>query len=281
MSTEVISIRYDGLDAERHELDLHALGDSLKGIARILGVAGHFAQTGQYAKQMQALDVRVYVAEPRANCFSIDAVVQFAKDQQILAGMGTTALALFGSVVAWIFARARRDKEEMKALKSSLDKAISELAGQNKEIIPRMLDTVERMAESLRPAARDAVAPVGKSCTDMRIGNYTKIDRLGAEVIRSTDADEITDERDWSIRITELDLETHSARIRFVEDGEQDERRYRATITDPALDVLNNRYIRAFSSGRHLIVRGKASLRDGEVANLYISDSKDAGQDKA
>lgn len=42
---EPIPIRYDGKDAERHEIELSALADSLKGLSRILAVAGNFAAT--------------------------------------------------------------------------------------------------------------------------------------------------------------------------------------------------------------------------------------------
>ncbi len=37
-------IRYDGLDAERHQIELLLLGESLEGVARILGVTGHFPE---------------------------------------------------------------------------------------------------------------------------------------------------------------------------------------------------------------------------------------------
>ncbi len=53
-----LPIRYDGKDAEQHRIELHLLGESLQGVARILGVTGHFVATGQYAKQLQALDVK-------------------------------------------------------------------------------------------------------------------------------------------------------------------------------------------------------------------------------
>jgi len=54
-SVATIQIRYDGIDAEGHQIQLHLLGESMQGIARILAVSGHFAATGQYAKQLQAL----------------------------------------------------------------------------------------------------------------------------------------------------------------------------------------------------------------------------------
>src|ERR1700730_3504358 len=95
-----VPIRYDGLDADHHQIELYLLGESLQGIARILGVTGHFLATGTYAKQLQALDVRVYVTEPKANCYSIQAVLDFAKQYEILSG----SIVLLPTILSWIFA---------------------------------------------------------------------------------------------------------------------------------------------------------------------------------
>lgn len=268
----VVPIRYDGLDAERHQIELHLLGESLAGVARILAVSGHFIATGQYAKQIQALDVKVYVSEPKANCFTVDAAIEFAKQQQLLSGF---AGVILGPLLGWIFARASNNRAEMKALKDSLDKAIEHLAGQNSQLVPRLLSTVERMAESLRPSVRSAVAPIGKTCTHIKIGGDTGvvIDEATAASIRDVAPDEVTEERTWDIRITELDIEGCTAKIRFEDDAEWEGGRFRAVITDPAFSVRENVYVRAFVSQRRIRVRGKATLREGEIQVLYISNT--------
>lgn len=267
-----VPIRYDGLDAERHQIELHLLGESLQGMARILAVSGHFLATKQYAKQLQALDVKVYVDEPKANCFTVQAVLDFAKEQQLLAG----TITLLPAFLAWIFAKASNDRVEMKALKDSLDKAIGHLAGQNTELVPKLLATVEKMSDSLRPSVRAAVAPVGKSCTHMTVGGSsgTVVDQARADAIRSTAADEVTHERTWDIVITEFDRESATAKIRFTdEEYGADEKRVRAVITDPSVGILGNAYVKAFAAHSEIRVRGKAVLRDGEIQTLYISDS--------
>jgi hypothetical protein len=268
-----LPIRYDGKDAEQHRIELHLLGESLQGVARILGVTGHFVATGQYAKQLQALDVKVLVGEPQANCVTLSAALEFARDHQLFAGGFGTVL---GVILTWLFARASNNAEEMKAIKDSLDKAIDHLAGQNAQLVPRLLSTLEKLADSLSPALRASVAPVGKTCSTMRIGDGPVIDEATAEAIRSTSADELTDERTWTIYITELDWETNSAKIRFVDDVESDlatERRYKDVIKDPAIGIVGNVYLVAFASQATLSVRAKATLRNGEVQTLYISDT--------
>jgi hypothetical protein len=265
----IVPIRYDGLDAEQHQIELLLLGESLQGVSRILAMSGHFIATGSYAKQIQALDVKVYVTEPKANCFSLAAAIEFAKQQQVLAGVASVVL---GPLIGWIVARASNNKEEMKALKDSLDKAIEHLAGQNSELVPKLLSTVERMAESLRPSVRAAVAPVGKSCSVMRIGNGAPIDEATAQAIRSVAADEVTEERIWNVRITELDIETASAKIRFEDSEEGDSGRFRAIVTDPVIGVQGNGYVTALAAQRPIRVRGKATLREGEIQTLFISN---------
>jgi hypothetical protein len=142
----VVQIRYDGLDAERHQIELHLLGESFQGLARVLAVTGHFVATGQYAKQFPALDVKVYVDEPKANCFSIQAVIDFAKDQQLFAGFGVAAVS---GIIGWLFHRASGSRAEMKAIKDSLDKANAHLAGQNNDlVVSKLFATLERMADS-------------------------------------------------------------------------------------------------------------------------------------
>jgi uncharacterized membrane-anchored protein YhcB (DUF1043 family) len=266
----IVPIRYDGLDAERHQIELLLLGESLEGVARILGVTGHFLATGTYAKQIQALDVRVYVAEPKANCFSLSAVIEFTKQQQLLAGVAGVVL---GPLIGWIIARASNNKAEMKALKDSLDKAVHHLAQQNTELVPRLLRTVEKMADSLRPSVRAAVAPVGKSCAQMSLGHDAVIDEATAQAIRAVGADEVTEERSWTVRITELDWETASAKIRFEDDGAE-EGRFRAVITDPAIGVCDNAYVKALAAQTPIKVRGKATLREGEIQVLYVSNTE-------
>jgi hypothetical protein len=267
----VVPIRYDGLDAEYHRIELHLLGESLQGLSRILAVCAHFIETGQYAKQMQALNVKVYVDEAQSSCYMLQAFLEAAKQQQLFAGLASVVLA---PILGWIFTRASNQRAEMKALKDSLDKALALIAGQNSETIPKLLATVDKMADSLLPSARAAVAPVGRTCATMQVGAGPVIDQAMADAIRSPGEDELTEERSWRIRITELDLETRSGKVRFEDEDDSDDGRVRAVITDPALDMLTSPYTKAFASHKTIQVRAKAILREGEIHTLYISNTE-------
>lgn len=269
LGLEDIPIRYDGLDAASHQIELNGLGESLQGMARVLAVTGNLIVTGRYVKQYQAQDVRVLVREPEANCFTVHAMLQFAQQQQMFAGAGGPIL---GALLAWLFGRAANRRDEMKALKDSLDKAIAALASNNQQMAGALSTAVDRMADGLRPAIRQAVQPIGTTCNKMTIGGAVVVDEASAAAIRSDAGDEVGEEKTWRIRITEIDLESQSAKVRLADDPDQ-EHRIKARITDPAFAISPNPYASALVSQTEISVRAKATLRDGDVAQIYISNT--------
>lgn len=268
----VIPIRYDGLDAERHQMDLGALGESLQGMSKVLSVIGHFAVTGKYAKQAQALDVRVVAyEEPIANCFKIRTALDFVQQHGLLqGGIGSFITA----IVSWAIAKNSNKSTEMKMLKDSLDKAISEMAQGNAQTVQALTRTLERVVEGVQPALRRAVTPIGSTCSSMTIGGdqgQAVIDIPTAEAIRSETADEVDVERTYVLRLTEMDLESHTGKVRL--DGEDGDSRISAVITDPAFSVSGNLYIQSFTTQTTIKATAKATLKEGSIVKLYISNA--------
>jgi hypothetical protein len=265
-----IKIQFDGMDAESHEIELFALGDSLKGIARIAAVAGHFAATQKYSRRLNLHEVRVVAREPKANCFSLDVLWSFVQQHQILSGSFGTIVAV---LVPYVLANAANKREEMNILKSSIDKLIVELGANNNHSVDRLSKIVEKMALELRPSARLVVAPIGSSCKTLTIKSPYRtsiFDEADKEQIIKSEGDEITDTRHFSVLITELDLERGSCKVYLEEDME--DKRINAVITDPQLQVSNNPYSLAFAAGEIIAVQGKALLREGDLVKLFISD---------
>lgn len=265
-----VLIRYDGLDASRHEIELSALADSLKGIARIIGVAGNFAATEKYVQHKDALSVKVLVRPPEAHCFELVAWVKWAAEQPLLAGAGGTLLA---ALVSYIFSKWSGKKEEMKQLRGALDTAIRELGTRDQEALSRALATIDKMADALRPAVRQAVSPIGQTASTLTIGtgsSRTVIGQAERDAIMTDTPVEITPEKDYSVMITELDMETGGCRVSVADDEQP---RVPGTITDPAFALPNNAYVSAMASKSTIKVRAKASVRDGQVERLYISDT--------
>lgn len=82
-----MTFRYDGLDAEKHTLELGSLSESLKGFSKILVTVGTFAATQKYIKNTPSQEVKIYAKEARANCFSLDTVMDFVNQYQLLSGV--------------------------------------------------------------------------------------------------------------------------------------------------------------------------------------------------
>lgn len=258
----VVPIRYDGGDAEAHSIELNMLGESMQGMARVLAMTGNFVVTGEYVKQYQAMDVRVLVKEPVANCYTIVALIQSVAQHPLFAGSASAAV---GSIVTWLFARASGNKEEMKALKDTLDKVL-DLQGKSQE---QLHATLEKMADALRPAIRQAVAPVGRSVGTMTVAGRYVIDAAAAEAIRSPGETEVGADRTWDLVITELDTETKTGKIRLADD---DGKRIRVRITDPLADIIPSPYATAMANAAQITVRGKPVLKDGDIETIFISD---------
>ena len=72
-----ITVRYDGLDADRHEVDLNLLADSMKGLARIIGVAGNFAATEKLVLRSDAFLLKVLAQAPERHCFELSVVLKW------------------------------------------------------------------------------------------------------------------------------------------------------------------------------------------------------------
>ena len=264
-------VRYDGADASKHLIGAAELSESLAGFSRILSTVGHFAVTGEYVKKAPAQDVKVFVSTPEAKCFNVPFEIwEWAKQQQVFQGFAGNVVV---AVVTYIIARAADRKSEMKHLAQALQTALAQNGQRDDAVINRMLGTIERMAESLRPSVRQAVAPLGQSCKTVRIGGEDGItlDEADKQRINAPSEVEITSEREFLAVITELDRENATGKARL--DGDDDSR-VNLTITDPAFRSTGNAYMQAFSSGAKLTLIGKAELSEGEIRRLYVSNSK-------
>jgi hypothetical protein len=58
MEFRPIILRYEGLEADRHLIDLGQVGLSIHGAAQLLGSAGTVVLTGHYARRAPALSVK-------------------------------------------------------------------------------------------------------------------------------------------------------------------------------------------------------------------------------
>lgn len=265
-----LSIRYEGGDALKHSIDLNQLGQSLQGFARILAVSAHFAQTGKYNKQYDALSVRV-VANPvqEHHCYEITATVMkvVGNSDVFWSGIGT---ALFMGVVGYVF--NRRKEEELRHLSAALQTSL----GQNAEVNARLLATIEKLADALQPAARQALAPIGQSVASINIRSAgasapaVELDAATKALSAAAKENTFTESRVFSGVISELDMVSGACKVALDSDPES---RVASIITDPLVTRPRNPYAVAMSDLRAVKLMAKAEIdQDGGIVKLYISD---------
>jgi hypothetical protein len=272
-----VIIRYDGLDADGHVIDLGLLGQSIQGASRLLGSAGSMVITGQFAKQSQALSVRVLAGEPQAHCWEIPALITtilpaLTPMLPSLKGVVTAAAtkAVTGIVNYAILMAGGRNKEAAMVRDVAI-KALEELGHTARVTVEAM----ERVAIAQRPAIKLFVAPVGLSCALARIGDPSdgafSIDAETRQVIDAPEAAQIGPTQDYEILISEFDFKNRSCKF-SLRDQANPQERFTGEITDPVAQMPKNPYSTALDNQQWLWVRAKAQLKGGELDKLYISD---------
>ena len=262
-------IQYDGLARGEHEIDLAELGESLQGFSKILACAGHFLVTGgQVNRQYGKLSVKVSTtANLEAGCIEIPVWI---KDfgGEIFSGFAGASLT---AVVSYIV--SRRGTEEMEHLSKALEQSLN----QNKDLQDRLLSTIDKLADSLAAANRQALTPIGKSCKtisvldDKKSGDLVRVDETLKREIESKQDSIISPEEQFTGQISELDLMTGACKFSW---ADSEDERINGIITDPALMMPNNAYVEAFSKRADLNFRAKAQKsRDGDIMKFFISDT--------
>ena len=134
-------------------------------------MAGNFAATEKYVQHKDAFSVKVVAKPPEAHCFEMVAFVKWAAEQPLISG---TTAGLLVALITYIFKRAAGQREEMRAIKDSLDKAIRELGTRDQSQVDRLLATIDKMADALKPAAKQAVAPIGQTARTLTVGSVDR-----------------------------------------------------------------------------------------------------------
>lgn len=264
-----ITLRYDGLDAEQHELDLYSLGESLQGFARVTGTVAHLALSQEYKRYFRSHSLRVLAKEPQANCYRVDLVFEFIRQHQILSGSFGTVVA---ALIPWLYIKATK-KDKSSQADSLAKTAIEAMAAQNTEVIGRLLGVIEQMAVDLKPAMLQSAAPINISCNTIGVITPDRdhfLDQTDKEALLIPAANELSDLTDFTVLITELDLERKTCKARFAHDP--DDRRIPCEINDPLLQTPKNPYSSAMDAGEPIAVKAKALFEDFKIKKLYISD---------
>lgn len=264
------TIKYEGLALGEHSIDLASLGESLQGFSKILATAGHFVATGQYVRQYSTQSVSVTTdASLRPGSIELMAIVTPVISNPLFTACAAAVLTV---VVQHVL--SRKDKKEMEHLAAALKQALDqnkELADNSKQLNDQLMSTINRMADGLVAASRQAVAPIGRSCKSISIikDNETLVSagpEFKASVAHADD--EISPLQEYKGVISELDKENGNCKLTVDSNA-----RVNGVISDPTLALPGNAYIESFVRDQLITVTAKAQIdKDGNITKLFISD---------
>jgi len=266
-----LTITYNGLDADRHEIEVNDLSASLKGLGRIIGVVGTFAITHKLVQHSDARPIKVLVGPPKEGSVTFQAIMEWVDQHSTISGITS---GLIVTLVGYVITKAAGQREEMKHLRALAEEAIRQLGSRDETVISRLLDTVDKMADTLKPSARQAVKPIGSSASTLAVGGSTAaspvviVDKAMRDAIDAETPPEIGEEVQIRIRFSEMNLDSKACRLAIDTNADQ---RYAGEITDPEVLVPNNVYATAFAAQTFLTVRAKPTLKSGDIEKWYIS----------
>lgn len=184
-----------------------------------------------------------------------------------------------------VYVFIRKKAEEMKHLSQALQTSIGHYA-QTQE---RMLATIEKLAESLQPAVRQALNPIGQSVNSINFSSpATSRTQATAAILEGQTKDTVPSRKSHTFAgprqisgvISELDMLTGSCKVSLQNDAQTLEHsadnhsvRITAKIADPVVGIPNNPYAVALSEASCITFTAKAELDpEGNVVMLYITD---------
>lgn len=272
---EPIIIRYDGLDAENHQVNLADFGKSAQGIAKIMATVATFTVTQNYTKGSKKLDCKITIGVAEENCYSIKAFIILVEQHPLLsATISTTAGGVFVVVFQYIWNVLTGKKEEMKHLRAMLELSIKELS--SKADNSKMLETIDKMATGLISAAKDATKPIGNSCNTLKFATekdnkrdyIVELDIEDKRAIGGGDI-EVTPEESYRVLISELDMKNFTCKVSLVDDLFT---RFDAKITDPQIELPDNGYVIAMAKKSVITIKAKRKIQQETTKQFIISD---------
>jgi hypothetical protein len=279
---EPIPIRYQGLYADAHLVDAQQFGTSVIGASRLANSACHFLFFEKATADPRLFQIRFFVGPSRENGLLQEIVAVLVNGQlPLFAGVLPTLAKQFVEqiVEAIINVALKKKPSENLAIEKFHDLA-SQYAEFAKDVHHgHMRDKAwlqsqfEELARLNRAPLRELPEPVGKSVRQMLIGSSATplvIDEASAAVLRSKEEMSVTEAQEFDAQFDGVFKTNGECRLRIGHDS----RIVKGKIVDPALAIPHNVYTTALDNGTPVRVTAKATLRNGEIDRLFISDAK-------
>lgn len=282
-----VKMKLTGLDADRHLVDAIHFGKSVEGTAKLYNQSIFFFETGELPGRRSSLRIKLYVGAPKeGSVFLAFHSLMVAKEMAVYPELwGKIANWLIPKIITATWQKLLNKPDETE----KIIQFVQEESQRNREFAAelsrmaigavvqdksRLHETVEKLADASRHGAELMVSPVGRTCSllTQRIGEdiAIEIDEPSAEVIRSKNVLEVTEVNTYECQIEGVDKTNGSCRVLLP----NRDKPVIGKITDPQLENIGNIYTHALDQDLKISVTAKATLKDGEIQKLYISDAK-------
>lgn len=268
-----INIRFDGLDADDHVIDMRLFGEAMIGLERTLS-AGLNALASGSVQPRSKLMLAIKATPPRDGCVQLDAVVELAQGvlpilkPALLAGGGLIAKHLISAVIKRFGGSKGQSASEIEKV---LDLMKLEKDDRQKER-ENLLGVIDR----LRPAAVQMMAPVGRSAEKLTVSSAnddhpTAFDVPMAQALRSRTDLEVSEMQAMRLKVDGITVHTRTLKV---EDPDVPGRYITAEVRDPAFTDGENVYTQSVT--KMIDVQAKATYREGVLHRIHIMDAKAA-----
>lgn len=276
-----LKIKFDGLDAAKHELDMRQFGESLVGLERLAQVGIVTLIEGRLPTKKEKYPLSLKVRTPTPGSVELVLFIEWAGYALPIVKevVKDSAKDILKSWFGWVFNKmGGREKEaephfvELMRLTTKMhDDALHDRRATERF----MLDVLDRVA----PLAKKAVSPIGQSCDSLQIGEdagpaLISVDAPMADAIRIDDAN--TEVGDMETMRVKVDGFTRHNRQMKIAHPDVVGKFITAEILDPAFSTSPNVYTEAANVDGWLEVHAKRTLKDGKLVRLHILNAKAA-----
>jgi hypothetical protein len=132
---------------------------------------------------------------------------------------------------------------------------------------------IRSMANENRASVRHLPEPIGRTVSQMQIGNDTDgtlIDEPAAEVLRSPDTLTLGTKEQYEVRIHGVFKTNGACRVEIL----NQKKLVSGKIADPELGQPGNVYTRALNEGAILRVVAQPTMKEGKIHRLFITHAE-------
>lgn len=289
-------VKYQGGDADRHNVEMRSLGYSLLGFERIISDGLIFLSENRLPRRGERHTLIVHAREPRAGSSEIEVFLTQASGLLPLGWwlLETGAGEAVGYFATWVFSKLGGREADAKAALSAMERMRETEA--KERVDTRGIEANERLemqrqwleheaawrnrlfllTEKLANAAVQAVKPIGPSVDSFKLNGSKApplvVDLPMADVIRAKGELEVSELQTIDLRV---DGFVHHNKKLNVEHPDFPGRFISADVRDPLFERVPNPYTQAAAIKSMLSVQAKLGYRAGLLEKIYIMDLGD------